>query len=600
MAEFLQAGGQKFKVDRATKQLIPVTAFDPGGSITSTGAFRVSGGKVQDRGDFRGFAVGGSTPTPTTTTQATPTLPPVTPQPSGNATQPTISPFNLNTLYNPGEVTQARTAIFNTLGGNVGKTVSDQIIQNLAFAGIQPSQVGNLSSEVINAARRGPEAVRQIISQPVARVTPTSTATRSIAVQSGDTLSGIAQREGISLARLLELNPNIQNPNLIFPGQQINLTGPQIDQVNPVTGEVITDSASASDIPDVSLADFVPDTTDTIPSNITANVGSAPTGNDILNQISKFFTNQTALQQTLAEQQARQRQIQTDIFGEQGAARVAQANIEDQPIPTPLIGRQLQNLERVTGARQQQIAQELLPVQNEIANLSSQLQVNQGTLATTLQFLQATQGDIQKIGNQLVQVNPFTGTADVIFEADPTEDPAVQQQKFTNTINLRKEYFDQSGDFVKVRDAYARVTSAGATAAGDLALIFNYMKILDPGSVVREGEFATAQNAAGIPDRIKNQYNRVLTGERLGENQRNDFKNQARNLYGSQLSQQQKLMQENRQVAEQFGLDPFQVAPDLSVAGSGVGGQQVSTGEASVNDTINKEVESIGDLDFSF
>jgi len=34
------------------------------------------------------------------------------------------------------------------------------------------------------------------------------------------------------------------------------------------------------------------------------------------------------------------------------------------------------------------------------------------------------------------------------------------------------------------------------------------MKILDPGSVVREGEFATAQNSAGIPERIRAKYNR--------------------------------------------------------------------------------------------
>jgi len=42
-------------------------------------------------------------------------------------------------------------------------------------------------------------------------------------VQSGDYLGRIAQRSGISLARLLELNPQIENPDLIYPGQMINL-----------------------------------------------------------------------------------------------------------------------------------------------------------------------------------------------------------------------------------------------------------------------------------------------------------------------------------------------------------------------------------------
>lgn len=44
-------------------------------------------------------------------------------------------------------------------------------------------------------------------------------------VKSGDTLWAIANAHGISLARLLQLNPQIHNPNLIFPGQVVHVTG---------------------------------------------------------------------------------------------------------------------------------------------------------------------------------------------------------------------------------------------------------------------------------------------------------------------------------------------------------------------------------------
>jgi spore coat assembly protein SafA len=40
-------------------------------------------------------------------------------------------------------------------------------------------------------------------------------------VQSGDTLSGIANQFSVSLALLEKANPQITNPNLIFPGQLI-------------------------------------------------------------------------------------------------------------------------------------------------------------------------------------------------------------------------------------------------------------------------------------------------------------------------------------------------------------------------------------------
>lgn len=47
----------------------------------------------------------------------------------------------------------------------------------------------------------------------------------TITVQRGDTLSGIASRTGVSLQELLRANPQIRNPNLIHPGQQIQIPG---------------------------------------------------------------------------------------------------------------------------------------------------------------------------------------------------------------------------------------------------------------------------------------------------------------------------------------------------------------------------------------
>jgi len=44
-------------------------------------------------------------------------------------------------------------------------------------------------------------------------------------VKSGDTLSHIAVRYGVPLAQIISLNPQISNPNLIFPGQIVNVPG---------------------------------------------------------------------------------------------------------------------------------------------------------------------------------------------------------------------------------------------------------------------------------------------------------------------------------------------------------------------------------------
>ena len=92
------------------------------------------------------------------------------------------------------------------------------------------------------------------------------------------------------------------------------------------------------------------------------------------------------------------------------------------------------------------------------------------------------------------------------------------------------------------------------SAAGDLALIFNFMKMLDPGSVVRESEFATASNAAGVPDRIRNQYNRIVDGKRLTNRQRADFVNRSEKLFNSQEKLIEKIESDFVQLAKDNGL----------------------------------------------
>ena len=43
------------------------------------------------------------------------------------------------------------------------------------------------------------------------------------AVKRGDTLWGIAKRFGVNLTALIAANPQIKNPNLIYPGNEVRL-----------------------------------------------------------------------------------------------------------------------------------------------------------------------------------------------------------------------------------------------------------------------------------------------------------------------------------------------------------------------------------------
>ena len=141
---------------------------------------------------------------------------------------------------------------------------------------------------------------------------------------------------------------------------------------------------------------------------------------------------------------------------------------------------------------------------------------------------------------------------------------------------FRKEYSDQTKGYQEVKSAYGRVLASEDNAVGDLSLIFGYMKMLDPGSVVREGEFATAQNAAGVPERIQNIYNPVVSGQRLSPSQRQSFKGQAGKLYGQAQTQEAQVRQGIERIAKGYGLNtanifytPTEVAPTAPGAAPG-------------------------------
>lgn len=135
------------------------------------------------------------------------------------------------------------------------------------------------------------------------------------------------------------------------------------------------------------------------------------------------------------------------------------------------------------------------------------------------------------------------------------------QKTITNANTLRddltkhpvtKKTFELSDAYTKIR------TNLGGkpSPAGDIAGIFNFMRMNDPASTVREGEFATAQNAASVPDQVRNLYNKALKGERLNATQRADFIKRSEQMYRAQYQQQLKVNQDFEGVARGSGVDP--------------------------------------------
>lgn len=149
---------------------------------------------------------------------------------------------------------------------------------------------------------------------------------------------------------------------------------------------------------------------------------------------------------------------------------------------------------------------------------------------------------------------------------------------FNRANTLRDEFTAANKDFGLIEAQYNNIVSTAEdpSPAGDISLIFSYMKMLDPNSTVREGEFATAQNASGVPDKVLNAYNKAIDGKLLGSQAsklRADFVKQAGNIYQSRVKQARKTRTKYTLLAKRAEVDPLDVvgADDHTAAAAASG-----------------------------
>jgi hypothetical protein len=109
------------------------------------------------------------------------------------------------------------------------------------------------------------------------------------------------------------------------------------------------------------------------------------------------------------------------------------------------------------------------------------------------------------------------------------------QHGFENALKLRSDFRNEPiyKGFEEVKAANLQIQQAAkmGTPAGDLAAATKIMKILDPGSVVRESELGMAMAASGLEDRARNYANMIITGQKLTPTQRKDFTDLGQKLY---------------------------------------------------------------------
>jgi spore germination cell wall hydrolase CwlJ-like protein len=174
-------------------------------------------------------------------------------------------------------------------------------------------------------------------------------------------------------------------------------------------------------------------------------------------------------------------------------------------------------------------------------------------------------GNVKEVGRPQ-QGQMVTSAPGQSYRETPVPGSGNDPHSPANTISgegkLRDDYDKQIAPYILARQGYQKVVEAVKTGnpAGDIALVFNVMKVLDPGSTVREGEQAQVTNSGTIPQTVTNMYNKLIAGQgSLAPEQRAMFADMAGKQFGVYQQSLEATNKRYGELATSYGFDPTRV-----------------------------------------
>jgi hypothetical protein len=153
--------------------------------------------------------------------------------------------------------------------------------------------------------------------------------------------------------------------------------------------------------------------------------------------------------------------------------------------------------------------------------------------------------------------------------SQPTQAPIIKkvaqskQDIFKQEQDARKDYIatPEVKAFNEMKTSFGQINAGlnAKSAAGDLTAATKFMKLLDPGSVVRESELYLAMDATGVLDKATNYYARLARGEKLTPSQREDFRNIANQLFKAAENTKLNYDKQYEEIARTNNLDPSKI-----------------------------------------
>ena len=212
-----------------------------------------------------------------------------------------------------------------------------------------------------------------------------------------------------------------------------------------------------------------------------------------------------------AQQLANQLQLQQEEL-RTAPSRRRREQIETQLKENELANIEVDNLQKLSqlnASMRDEIRSQAKFVTDQIKELPALFQQNPQLGQFVLQ--QAIPGASASLNaNGTFDIN--VPDSDTAFTIDPNK-IAKPDERLRFEQGYRKEFQQTTNDFKEISRGFRNIRESAnlATAQGDLSMIIGYAKMLDPGSVVREGEVEVVKRTPGLPEQVVNMYERALT-----------------------------------------------------------------------------------------
>lgn len=186
-----------------------------------------------------------------------------------------------------------------------------------------------------------------------------------------------------------------------------------------------------------------------------------------------------------------------------------------------------------------------------------------GELLKQAQDLKLSKANTNKVLSETRKLDNESRKIALELEAMKKAGGVDPDKKFDQEEKLRKEYTKRTQVYNDLRMTYQNLKSSAEakTGPGDIALVTSFMKMLDPTSVVRETEFATARNTAGLFDRLINQAEALQSGRlfSLDSNQRKEYIDLSKQYFNAAEAKAKNERASLNNVVKTYNLDPDNV-----------------------------------------